>query len=234
MKILRTVVDYLLSGPLVGGEQEARVNRWRNVPEADLARPHGAARYVVVGTETTGLDMRRDRLIAVGAVGVAHGCLEFDDSFERVLRQDKASADANILIHGIGGETQLSGVEPREAMIEFLEYLGKAPLVAFRAKFDRKVLERSVRSILGYPFAHPWIDLALLLPALFPRTGRISLDDWLAHFGLSGGTRHHALAGAFVTAQLLQIALDAADRAGMANAAQLIATQRAQRWLGDQ
>lgn len=232
MNVLRTAVDYLLGGPRVGGEQEVRVNRWRAVPKADLARRHNAARYVVVAVETSGPDMRRDRLIAIGAVGVAQGYLELGDSFERVLRQDKASADANILIHGIGGETQLSGVEPSDAVIAFLEYLGKAPLVAFRAKFGQAMLARSVRSILGYPFSHPWIDLALLLPELFPGTRHTSLDDWLAHFGLLDGTHRHALADAFVAAQLLQIALDAADRAGLANAAQIIAMQKARRWLG--
>jgi hypothetical protein len=44
--------------------------------------------------------------------------------------------------------------------------------------------------------------------------------------------RHHALADALVTAQLLQIALVAADRVGMGRRAQLIAMQKAQRWLG--
>jgi DNA polymerase-3 subunit epsilon len=232
VSILRAVVDFLLDTPRVGGEVEARLNRWRTVPAADLKVAHGAARYVVVDTETTGLDLRRDQLIAVGAVGVAHGLLDFADTFERVLRQDQASADANILIHGIGGQTQLAGVDPRNALLDFLEYLGKAPLVAFRAEFDQTMLTRGVRAILGYPFAHPWIDLALLLPALFPRAGHASLDDWLEHFGLAGGNRHHALADAFATAQLLQITLAAADRVGMVNAAQLIAMQKAQRWLG--
>lgn len=232
MNILRTAVDYLLGGPRVGGEQEARVNRWRAVPQADLARRHNAARYVVVDIETTGPDMRSDRLIAIGAVGVAQGCLDLGDCFEQVLRQDKASADANVLIHGIGGETQLSGAEPGDAVIEFLEYLGKSPLVAFRAKFSQAILARSVRSILGYPFSHPWIDLASLLPELFPGTRHTSLDGWLAHFGLLDGTRRNTLTDAFVAAQLLQIALEAADRAGLANGAQLIATQRARQWLG--
>ncbi len=89
-----------------------------------------------------------------------------------------------------------------------------------------------MRSILGLPFRHPWIDLAFLLPALFPGTECRALDDWLRHFGLAGGERHRALGDAFATAQLLQIALVAADRVEMGDAAQLIAMQKAQRWLG--
>ena len=222
----------LLNGPRVGGAQEQELNAWQRLPEVDLARPHGQTRYVVVDTETTGIDMRRDRVIAIGAVAIDGGRLRLRDCFETVLRQDKASADANILIHGIGGQTQLGGVEPRLGMLELLAFVRKDPLVAFRAEFDQTMLERALRSILGVPIRRRWIDLAFLLPALFPKNECHTLDDWLLHFGIAGGERHHAVADAFATAQLLQIALVAAQGQAMTTAAQLLAMQKAQRWLG--
>ena len=149
-----------------------------------------------------------------------------------MLRQEKASADANILIHGIGGQTQLAGVEPGAAMLDFLAYVGKSPLVAFRAEFDRAMLERAMRDVLGVPLRQPFVDLAFLLPALFQGTTCDSLDEWVAHFGGDIAVRHHALGDAYATAQLLLIALAAADAAGMGSPAQLLATQKAQRWLG--
>ena len=225
-------IEFLFGGPKVGGLQEQQLHVWQRLPEADLARPHGETRYVVVDTETTGVDMRRDRVIAIGAAAVDHGRMHLDDCFETVLRQDKASPNANILIHGIGGQTQLGGVEPRLGMLELLAFLRKDPLVAFRADFDRTMLERALRSILGVPIRRPWIDLAFLLPALFRETECQSLDDWLIYFGLAAGERHHAVADAFATAQLLQIALAAAQGEAMMTAAQLLAMQKAQRWLG--
>jgi DNA polymerase-3 subunit epsilon len=222
----------LWGGPKVGGVQAERLVAWRKLPPANLRLPHVRARYVVVDTETTGLDMRRDRVIAIGAAAISAGALPLSDCFETVLRQEKSSANANILIHGIGGQMQLSGVEPRTGMLDFLEYVGKAPLVAFRAEFDRTMLTRALKSILGVPMRQPWMDLALLLPALFHGIECNSLDDWLAHFDIAPAARHQALADAFATAQLLQIALTAADRHGMSNAAELIAMQKAQHWLG--
>jgi len=232
MNPLERALKYLFGGPKVGGAQEHRLHLWRNAPKADLALSHGRQRYVVVDTETTGVDLRRDRLIAIGAVGVGSGRIEFSDCFQTVLRQDKPSAETNILIHRIGGQTQLAGADPKEAMLEFLEYLGKSPLVAFRAEFDEAMLGHGMRAILGLPFRHPWIDLAFLLPALFPGTECAALDEWLSHFGLAGAERHDALADALATAQLLQIALVAADKVGMTQATHLIAMQKAQRWLG--
>jgi DNA polymerase-3 subunit epsilon len=225
-------LEFLLGGPRVGGAQEQRLRRWQQLPQADPGLPHARTRYVVVDTETTGLDLRRDRLIAIGAAAVIAGRVDLSDCFEAVLRQDKASADANILIHGIGGQTQIGGVEPKSAMLDFLDYLGKDPLVAFRAEFDRTMVERGMRSILGLPFQRRWIDLAFLLPALFPDTECTSLEDWTAHFDLVAGERHHAVADAFATAMLLQIALAAAVKHNMGTAAELLAMQKAQRWLG--
>ncbi len=95
-------------------------------------------------------------------------------------------------------------------------YVGKSPLVAFRAEFDRVMLERAMRDVLGVP-----LGLPLDRPRV-PAAGAVSgheccdsLDEWLAHFGGDIAVRHHALADAYATAQLLQIALAAADAAGM-------------------
>lgn len=232
MNPLDRALEYLFGGRKVGGAQQQRLLLWGNAPKADLALPHTRQRYVVVDTETTGVDLRRDRLIAIGAVGIDRGCIDFSDCFQTVLRQEKPSADTNILIHRIGGQMQLAGADPKEGMLAFLEYLGKSPLVAFRAEFDEAMLGHGMRSILGLPFRHPWIDLAFLLPALFPDTGCTAFDEWLTHFGLGGAERHDALADALATAQLLQIALVAADKVGMTQTTHLIAMQKAQRWLG--
>ena len=232
MNRLGGTLGFLWGGPNVDGVQAERLIAWRKLPPANLVLPHARARYVVVDTETTGLDMRRDRVIAIGASAVSARWLPLSDCFATVLRQDKASTNANILIHGIGGQMQLSGIEPRTGMLDFLDYLGDAPLVAFRAEFDRTMLTRTLKSILGVPFHHPWIDLAFLLPALFHGTECNTLEDWLGYFGIAPAARHQALSDAFATAQLLQIVLHAADRHGMGNAGLLIAMQKAQQWLG--
>ena len=182
--------------------------------------------------ETTGLDLARDGVVSVGAVGVDGGRIVLADAFGAVLRQSQASTDANILIHGIGGEAQRAGIEPAEALIAFLEFAGRDPLIAFRAEFDRPMLARACREILGVEPTLVWIDLAWLLPALFRGTACDSLDDWLVHAGVPPSARHDAVGDAFATAQLALVALDAADRVGMRTSDDLVAMQKAQAWLG--
>ena len=210
----------------------ARLAAWQRLRPADLAIAHRRARSVVVDVEPTGLDLRRDTPIAIGAIGVRDGTIALDDAFHVVLRQDEPSADANILIHGIGGEVQRGGRDPRLALLDFVEYAGNAVLVAFRAEFDRPMLARAMRDHLGADLALPMVDLAFLLPALFRGAECGTLDEWLARCGGTNVARHDALADAYATAQLLLVALGAADALGMDNARRLLAMQKAQRWLG--
>jgi DNA polymerase-3 subunit epsilon len=232
MGLIGRSIDWLVGGPAIGGVLEARLGAWRARPPPDLDRPHARMRYVVVDVETSGLDLRRDRLLAVGAVGVSRRRVVLHDAWSAVLRQAQSSPAANILVHGIGGEAQRGGEDPVPALLAFLEWAGKGPLVAFRAEFDQTMLERAMRERFGVPVTFAWLDLAFLLPALFRGTTCDTLDDWLVHFGIDAGPRHDAAADAFATAQLFLVALAAADGFGMGSAGQLLAMQKAQRWLG--
>ncbi len=211
----------------------ARLEDWRRRPDSNLADDFGATRYVVVDVETTGLDLVRDRLIAIGACAVENGRVVMVESFEIVLRQDQVSTKDNILIHGIGGEAQREGVEPVEALVRFLDFLGKSPLVAFHVTFDQTMIKKAVKEYLGFEFKHPWLDLAYVMPGLLPEYARRyrALDDWSGHFRISNFARHSALADALATAQLLLCALPLAKAKHSTCYQNLQDLEKAQRWV---
>ena len=226
-KLVGHAVDYLLGGPTVGGANEVRLRRWLALPAPQLTLPHAHARYVVVATATTGSGSRRDRPCAIGAAGVARMHLDLADCFAADLRQRRTVAEVDLPLRGGGGQEQVADVEPALGMLDFLEYLGRVPLVAFSVEPARRDVERAVKAALGVPFRPPWIDLAALLSTLYPEAPGATLRAWLERFGLAAGAWHDPLGNAFVTAQLLQIALVAADRAGMTSAAHLMARRSA-------
>lgn len=212
----------------------ARLAAWRTLPEPDLKLPFDQARYVVVDVESTGLDLQRDRLIAIGAVAIQRGRIDLADSFEIVLRQAQVSDKDNILVHGIGGERQREGVEPAEALLRFFDYLGDSPLIAFHVAFDRTMIRRACKTYLGLDFRHPWLDLAYVMPALLPNLARRhrSLDDWTLCFGIGNDARHNALADALATGQLMLATLHLARTQGIRYYAGLQELEKAQLWLG--
>jgi DNA polymerase-3 subunit epsilon len=194
---------------------------WRRTPLA-------AVRWVAVDCESSGLDPRRDRLLALGAVAVRGARIEPAESFRALLRQERPSEAANILVHGIGGEAQLGGLPPAEALAAFHAFLGDGVPVAFHAAFDAALLRRA----LGRGLPRRWLDLAALAPALYPeRAACRALDDWLAAFGIVPQARHDALGDAFAAAQLLLVLLAAARRQGVTTLEGLQAAARGGRWL---
>lgn len=202
--------------------------RWRR-PRASLAR----AEFVVVDVETTGLDPRRDRLLAIGAVRVRNERLCLGEHYQAGLQHTGASGRENILIHGIGPAAQAAGVAPATALAEFLCFVGDATLVAFHAPFDRLVLERALREHLRARLRNPWLDLAMLAPALYPEAQleRSGLDGWLDRFGLQEGVRHRATDDALATGELFLVLLRRARARDIFTLEALRATARAQAQL---
>ena len=176
----RLLASNTASGPL---SEQARqtLARWAALPEPDLARAHFETRYVVVNTEASGLDLDKDRVLAVSAVGIDGGILAPQDSYYAVL-----------------------GEHPAEALTGLLQAVGKAPLIVFNSGFNRTMLERALEEHLGLAADWLWIDLYFILPALFPerieRPARLA--DWMSSFGIETFQRHHALGDGWAIAQL--------------------------------
>ncbi len=228
-----------LRGPTanLSAEQQARLAKWQALPSVDLTQPLTATRCVVVDVESSGLNVRRDRLIAIGATAIQRGRVEIGDSMEVVIRQDVVSTKDNILVHGISGEAQRQGVEPIEGLLRFLEYLGKDPLIAYHVDFDNIMISKTLRKYLGLRFDHPWADLAHIAPSVLPELGSgfRSLDYWMVHFNIGNFARHSALADALATAQLMLVLRGAVQGRGIENFKRLrdtyLAHERATRFL---
>ncbi len=165
-------------------------------------------RWVVLDVETSGLDPRQDRLLAIAAVCIHLNddqSLKIDifDSFEAVLKQDLASDKDNILLHGIGAQAQMMGEDPQQVLKNFERWVGDAPLLAFHAAFDESMIQRAYQYQLGYKLKNAWIDVEPLVSASYPEVKARSLDQWMSHLGIECAVRHQAAADTFATAELI-------------------------------
>jgi len=168
---------------------------WQALPRARRSRPHFETRYVVLNTEASGLDLERDRLLAVAAIGVDGGLIRPADAYYARLAPS-----------------------PAEALVGLLAIMGKNPLVVFNASFNRNMLERALQEHLALTTELLWLDLYFLLPSLFPekleRPSR--LGDWMTAFGIETFQRHHALGDGWAIAQLFLAAQARALSLGVA------------------
>lgn len=186
----------------------AGLSRLLGARRASASAASAPQRWVMLDVESSGLDAKRDRLIAIAAVGVklqaGRPHIDLADSFEVVLRQPELNPDKqNILLHGIGVGAQRAGMEPTAALQAFTQWLGAAPLIAFHAAFDETLIKRAMRSALGSGLANRWVDLQPVAWALLPELKAHSLDPYLDHFGINCLQRHQAAADALASAELL-------------------------------
>lgn len=199
--------------PLLTDAQRRRCERLPRAAALSVA-PLNTQRFVVVDVETTGLNLHRDQVLSIGAVVIDQGAIHFAKQFERTLQREYQTPGPSVLIHGIAPSEIAAGDDPAEVLLDFMEFVGNSPLLAFHAGFDQRMLTRALKESLGYKLPNPFIDLAHLAPLLCPqvRFPNAGLDDWLEHFGLQVQQRHNASADALVSAELALILFNRARR----------------------
>ena len=178
-----------------------------DIPPVSPERRVSDVEFVAVDLETTGLNLNRDQVLSIGAVVIEDGAVDFSQLFERTLHRAETKLSPSVLIHGLGPSAIAAGSDPVQALLEFMEFVGDSPLLAFHARFDQHMLGRALKDSLGYRLAHPFLDVAEIAPMLCPQAPirDAGLDDWIEYFNLQVGERHHASADALATAELMLI-----------------------------
>jgi DNA polymerase-3 subunit epsilon len=177
-------------------------------------------RFVVLDTETTGLDPRRDRIVTIGAVGVQGGEILLEDSFEALLRV--AHNTSAVTVHGVTRDDSRHGLDEALALRLFLEYLKDGVIVGHHIQHDVQTLNAGYERHFGSQIENlclDTMDLALHLEkdGAFAGQERIrsfSLDALCGLFAVVPHDRHTAAGDAFLTAQVFQRLLRLAARCG--------------------
>lgn len=208
-------------GPKLTPHQQQRLDELPAAGQAD-STPLRRQRMVVLDLETTGLHLKRDKVISIGAVVIENGAIDYSQQFECTLRR-QVEVTESVLIHGIAPSELAKGIAPEEALLNFMEFVGDSILLAFHAPFDQQMLARALKQELGYTLKHSFLDVADLAPMLFPEAAvkRNGLDNWLEHFKIQIPQRHHASADAMATAKIVLILLNRAQRKGIEQTDQL-------------
>lgn len=176
----------------------------QNDSSASAAAPQGtgAERYVVVDTETTGLEVSEgDRIIEVGAVEVLGRRLGAE--WRSYCNPEGRSSHPEALkVHGL--QDDFLAEQPTFAQVrqEFLDFIRGATLVIHNASFDLGFLDAELARCGKYPpleQSNQILDTQVLARDLHPGM-RNSLDSLIARYGISGDRTLH---GALIDARFL-------------------------------
>ena len=162
---------------------------------------------VVFDTETTGLNPKKDEILSIGAVIVKENKILTSQKFELFVKPTRDINEESIKIHQIRNIDLQNGLESKEAILQFLQFIGSRPLVGYYIEFDTKMVNKYVKALLGISLPNEQIEVSGIYHdkkiKLIP-DGTIDLrfDVMMKDLGLPIFGKHDALNDAVMTAMM--------------------------------
>ncbi len=171
-------------------------------------------RYVVIDTETTGLDYKNDIVISFGGIRIDNLEINISDSYEVILYSDKAGNSESISVHGIRNADVKMGVDRNEFFQNLLYFFQGDIIIGHHVEFDKLILSQNLSKIYPVRILNPVIDtfdLAIYLEKdvkieeiNFEHFDGVeyTLDRLIQRYNIRASGRHTAIGDAFITAEL--------------------------------
>ncbi len=210
----------------------------RALDHLNLFKPARSYSYVAVDLETTGLDVKTDRVLSIGAFRIKSGRIRMGDMFSTFVRPERDIPPAAVKVHGIVPDMVKDAATAGEAMDKFLAFLGSDIMAAHHAAFDLAFINRIMFERHGFMLQNMVVDTVplcdqVILPQFYTpmrrrkhissgRFGHIhikkndqhSLDHIASHLGFPIYNRHTATGDALAAAMIFQRTLSRMEKAG--------------------
>jgi DNA polymerase III epsilon subunit-like protein/CBS domain-containing protein len=157
---------------------------------------------IVLDLETTGLDVRRDRIVQVGAVAMLGPRILDTSRLEQIIDPGIPISASATRIHGLS-DADVAGAPRFAAYAETLRaVISGCAVVGHNIAFDVAVL-RHEAARAGIPWTDPpALDVALLAGALEPSLPDLGLENVTRLLGITIRRRHRALGDALAAAEV--------------------------------
>ena len=116
--------------------------------------------WVSLDCETTGLNVRSDEIISIGAVRIVGNRIMTSERLELLVRPDRGVSAESVRIHRLRQQDVAQGLPIEEAMKQLLHFIGSRPLVGYYLEFDVAMLNRAIWPILGQGLPQPKIEVS--------------------------------------------------------------------------
>ena len=118
--------------------------------------------WVSLDCETTGLNVKSDHLLSIGAVRIAGQRILSSERLEMVIQPTRDIPAESIRVHRLREADVADGLPIEEAMRRLLAFIGSRPLVGYYLEFDVAMLQRAIRPLLGVGLPQPKIEISAL------------------------------------------------------------------------
>jgi DNA polymerase-3 subunit epsilon len=118
--------------------------------------------WVALDCETTGLNVRTDEIIAIGAVRIVGQRVMTSERLELLVRPEKGVSAQSVRVHRLRARDVADGLPVEEAMKRLMHFIGSRPLVGYYLEFDVAMLNRVIRPMLGMGLPQQKVEVSAL------------------------------------------------------------------------
>ena len=157
--------------------------------------------YTVIDLEMTGLQVKKDKIIEIGAVRVRGG--KVSDTYATLLQCDLPLSETIMELTGITQEMLADGMPEDEGMQGLLDFMQDDILVGQNFSFDYGFIRQwavNHKKNVNNPF----LDTLKLARALLPPGEKKNLESLCRYFQIEREQAHRALADALETQRVFE------------------------------
>lgn len=163
---------------------------------------HKSKRFVVLSTETSGMNPHKDVILSIGSFAVVDNSILIGDSFETVLLQYKFLHDNGLSNEFIIESKMKKMVEP-DAIKSFIDYIGNAVLVGHHIDFDVEMINAALEKLDCGRLKNEALDIDVMYRKLHDITDRqFSLDELCTIYKIPKSDRNSSSEDAYKIALL--------------------------------
>lgn len=158
-----------------------------------LKNPIAKSRFVIIDTETTGLQpYAGDEIISI-AMMEYHGLQSTGKQFETLINPQRPVPQESTEIHGLSDADVKNAPVLIDVLPDILQFIDKAVLVGHHVQFDFRFLNKTLKRYLGMQLNNPWLDTMLLFLAHKGQLGHYQLEDVAKACQIEIQNRHTAM-----------------------------------------
>lgn len=159
---------------------------------------------LVLDTETTGLDVGKDRVVSVGGVRM-HGLRIYPTHiFDMLCDPEMPIPPRSTALHGITDAMVAGAPKFADIATRVTTACGDMVVVGHNIGFDMAIIDREMK-LAGLEWARPvTLDTLNLYAALRPGATKLDLETIAADLGVEVRGRHTALGDALMTAEIFR------------------------------
>lgn len=161
--------------------------------------------FIVIDTETTGVNAAYDRMVSVAALEVKNGQPVRD--FYTLVNPDRSIPKKATEVNGITNQMVASAPSEHDACVKLLEFLGdavfgKTLLVAYNAPFDSKIIKNAMERYQLHGNAR-FFDALTFSRQMVPGLSDYKQVTVAEHFNIDTSNAHNSLRDCEICAEII-------------------------------